>query len=80
VRRIVDALGTRCPVPVGLAARAARRLAPGDEIELLADDPLVTVDLPAWCHDHGHVLIELRRERGGYVGLIRVGPEEAPPA
>ena len=52
--RVVDALGTLCPVPVRMLARAARGADPGQVIELLADDPLVRVDVPAWCHTHGH--------------------------
>ena len=51
--RIVDALGTWCPVPIHLIARAAGRSQPGDVLELLADDPLIEVDLPAWCHTLG---------------------------
>lgn len=72
-RRVVDALGTRCPVPIALAERAASRLAPGEEIEILADDPLIEVDLPAWCHERGHRLVELRRERGAYAGVVALG-------
>ena len=64
--RIVDALGTWCPVPIHLIDRAARRARPGEVIELLADDPLIEVDLPAWCHSSGNALLELRR-RGGRV-------------
>ena len=63
--RVVDALGTWCPVPIHLIDRAARRAAPGEVIELLADDPLIEVDLPAWCHSSGNDLLELRREEGG---------------
>ena len=70
--RVVDALGTWCPVPIHLIGRAAARAAHGDVIELLADDPLIEVDLPAWCHSSGHALLELRRESGGYVGRVQV--------
>jgi len=70
--RVVDALGTWCPVPIHLVERAARRAAPGDVIELLADDPLIEVDLPAWCHASGNELLELRREGEDYVGRIGV--------
>ena len=70
--RIVNALGTWCPVPIHLVDRAARTATPGDVIELLADDPLIEVDLPAWCHRSGNDLLELRRERDGYVGRVRV--------
>jgi TusA-related sulfurtransferase len=69
--RIVDALGTWCPVPIHLVDRAARAAAAGEVIELLADDPLIEVDLPAWCHRTGHELLELRRADGGWVGRVR---------
>ncbi|MGD9697076.1 MAG: sulfurtransferase TusA family protein [Thermoleophilia bacterium] len=72
--RVVDALGTWCPVPIHLIDRAARAAAPGSVIELLADDPLIEVDLPAWCHDGGHLLLELRRDDGAYAGRVEVGP------
>jgi tRNA 2-thiouridine synthesizing protein A len=70
--RVVDALGTWCPVPIHLIERAARRSAPGDVIELLSDDPMIQVDLPAWCHRSGNELLELRREGADYVGRVSV--------
>ena len=72
--RIVNALGTWCPVPIHLVDRAARGAAPGDVIELLADDPLIEVDLPAWCHRSGNDMLELRRDGEGYVGRVRITP------
>jgi tRNA 2-thiouridine synthesizing protein A len=70
--RVVDALGTLCPVPIQLIDRAARRVAPGGLIELLADDPLIEVDLPAWCHRSGNELVSLDRVAAGeYRGLVR---------
>ena len=68
---LVDALGTWCPVPIRLVANAIERVAPGEEVVLLADDPLVEVDLPAWCHDSGHQLVSLEPEPGGYRGVVR---------
>jgi len=70
--RVVDALGTWCPVPIHLIDRAARRSEPGEVIELLADDPLIEVDLPAWCHSSGNELLELRRDGEGYLGRVGV--------
>jgi TusA-related sulfurtransferase len=75
MRRVVDALGTRCPVPVILAARAATALEAGGLIQVLADDPLVRVDLPAWCHEQGHALLELEEVAGEFRALVRVGAE-----
>lgn len=71
--RVVDALGTWCPVPIHLIDRVARRAAPGDRIALLADDPLIAVDLPAWCHRSGNELLELRRDGEAWVGVVAVG-------
>ena len=70
--RVVDALGTYCPVPIHLIARVARTTPPGGLIELLADDPLIEVDLPAWCHASGNELLSLTRVDGvEYRGLVR---------
>lgn len=69
--KTVDALGTWCPVPIHLIDRAITTVDPGDDVVLLADDPLIEVDLPAWCHDTGHELMELTRDAGGYRGVVR---------
>lgn len=71
--RVVDALGTFCPVPIHLIDRAILTVAPGEQVTLLADDPLVEVDLPAWCHERGHDLVRLTRETGGYRGVVTRG-------
>ena len=81
---MVDALGTWGPVPIHLIDRAARRAEPGGVIELLADDPLIEVDLPAWCHSSGNDLLELRRDGEGYLGRVGVtrrarGARDGPP-
>ena len=69
--RTVDALGTYCPVPIHLVARAIRSVAPGEAVTLLADDPLVGVDLPAWCHESGNELVELAADGAEYRAVVR---------
>ena len=69
----MDALGTYCPVPVKLLARVLGRVLPGDGVVLLADDPLIEVDLPAWCHKEGHDLDSLAHEDGAYRARVRRG-------
>jgi len=69
--RTVDALGTYCPVPIHLIARAIVGVEPGDDVTLLADDPLVEIDLPAWCHQSGNELVELVAVDGEYRGVVR---------
>jgi len=71
--RSVDALGTWCPVPVTMAREAIAAMAPGEVLEVLADDPMVFLDLPAWCHDAGHEVLSMEQRRDVITSLIRVG-------
>ncbi len=70
---MVDALGTWCPVPVAMAGEAIARMSPGEVLEVLADDPLVFLDLPAWCHDRGHEVLSMEQRRDIITTHIRVG-------
>lgn len=70
--RSVDALGTWCPVPVSMAREAIARMAPGQVLEVVADDPMVFLDLPAWCHDAGHEVLSMEQRRDVITTLIRV--------
>ncbi len=53
---VVDARGSRCPVPVIRLARAARGLSPGTTVVLLADDVAAWSDVPAWARMKGHTV------------------------
>jgi len=53
----VDSRGRLCPLPVIDLARAARHAAPGDLIDLVADDPAAATDVAAWCSMRGHELV-----------------------
>jgi tRNA 2-thiouridine synthesizing protein A len=65
--RHLDVTGKLCPLPVLLARRAIARLAPGERLEILGDDPLMAIDVPAWAEKEGHRLLELVKEPGGRV-------------
>ena len=51
---VVDARGTRCPVPVIRVARAVKDLPPGSQVVLLADDVAARSDVAAWGRMRGH--------------------------
>lgn len=44
----------------------------GDELELLATDPAVRSDLPAWCASTGHQLVSLEERGGEWRGVVRI--------
>jgi TusA-related sulfurtransferase len=67
----VDASGRYCPVPILELAKAVRRVGPGTLVELVATDPGVEQDLPAWCEATGHLLVRLERNGPSYVGWVR---------
>jgi len=69
----VDALGTWCPVPVTMTRDTIAAMARGQVLEVLADDPMVFLDLPAWCHDAGHEVLSMEQRRDVITSLIRVG-------
>lgn len=43
-----------CPLPVIRTQQRIEGLANGDELLVIATDPGVMVDVPAWCRVHGH--------------------------
>lgn len=69
---LVDARGTRCPMPVILAARAAQDLPPGTTLRVLATDPAAAADLPAWCRMRGHTVLDLVAEPGSFDCRVRL--------
>lgn len=67
---VVDARGLLCPLPVVRLGERMRRLEPGAEVLLLADDPLAEEDVRLWAAGHGHVVVSV--ERDGNSSRIRV--------
>lgn len=54
----LDATGLLCPLPVLKLRKRMAPLAPGDLIEMLADDPAARIDVPHFCTEAGHALVE----------------------
>lgn len=69
--RLLDCRGLFCPVPIVRTADAMKRMAEGEEVELLADDPGVPGDLRAWCRGAGHELVSLTQEPGLITSRVR---------
>jgi len=60
---VVDASGKFCPVPILEAAKAVRRAQSGQVVEVVATDPGIESDMPAWC----------KATRNEYLGVVREG-------
>lgn len=57
----VDAVGLFCPMPVVKLKLELEKVKLHKIVELLADDPGVLEDLPAWCKETGNRLLSLQK-------------------
>jgi len=69
----LDALGLRCPEPVMVVRKTVRKLAQGEMLEIIADDPATTRDIPSFCRFMEHQLVESQTETLPYRYLIKKG-------
>jgi tRNA 2-thiouridine synthesizing protein A len=70
---LLDARGLLCPLPVIRTQDRARSLAPGSLLDVLATDPGVLHDIPAWCRVHGHEVLETVERDREFRLRIRIG-------
>ncbi len=68
----LDARGLLCPMPVIKTQNAIQELAPGDQLQVLATDPGVLHDIPAWCRVNGHKVVSSREQEREIEILIEV--------
>ncbi|RUO47963.1 sulfurtransferase TusA [Pseudidiomarina donghaiensis] len=69
----LDTLGLRCPEPVMMLRVAMRKLAVGDELTVIADDPATTRDIPSFCRFMDHELVSAQVTDLPYRYVIRKG-------
>lgn len=56
--REIDAIGLLCPLPVLRARKALLAMAPGQVLAVLASDPAAVIDIPHFCNESGHLLLD----------------------
>lgn len=67
----LDATGLLCPLPVLKARKRLQPLQTGDELVMRADDPAAIIDVPHFCAETGHELVETREEGPVQIYVIR---------
>ena len=68
-----DLKGLNCPLPVLKARRRLAGMAPGSRLWLETTDPLAVVDIPAFCQEAGHQLVDSETVAGGHRFLVERG-------
>lgn len=69
--KTLDALGLRCPEPVMMVRMNIRKLAVGETLLVLADDPSTTRDIPSFCRFMDHELVLQETGELPYAYLIK---------
>lgn len=70
---ILDATGLLCPLPVLKARQALLALPQGAVLRIRTSDPVAVIDIPHFCAEAGHELLESRDEGATQLFRIRRG-------
>ena len=71
---VYDLKGLKCPLPVLRAKKRLAGMRPGNRLWLETTDPLAALDIPAFCLDEGHMLVERETTDEGHRFLVERGP------
>lgn len=70
---IYDLKGLNCPLPVLKTRRRLADMQTGAQLWIETTDPLAVIDVPAFCREAGHRLVETQAQAGGHRFLIERG-------
>ena len=69
----LDATGLLCPLPVLKLQKIIKSVEKKERIRLITDDPAAVIDVPHFCNEQGHHLIEIFDQNGCNLFLIERG-------
>jgi tRNA 2-thiouridine synthesizing protein A len=72
----IDARDMLCPLPVLRLQKALRALPPGARVRLVATDPASWVDVPHFCAQGGHRLVEAAEDGPLRLYLVERGSRD----
>ena len=58
----LDTRGLLCPLPVLKLRKLIKSIEHKDKIKLITDDPAAIVDVPHFCNEQGHQILESFKE------------------
>ena len=75
--KTLDCEGLLCPLPVLKARKQLMTMAAGSLLSVRATDPMAAIDMPHFCAEAGHILLETRHEGAVQIYLIQRGPDKS---
>lgn len=73
VASTVDAVGLFCPIPVVKLKLELENVESGQVLELLADDPGILEDIPAWSKATDNKLLSMTKREDIFVAYVEKG-------
>lgn len=70
---LYDLRGLKCPLPVLKTRKRMSAMHSGEELVVETSDPLAGIDIPHFCREDGHQLIEGLTTADGHRFRIRKG-------
>ncbi|WP_097802882.1 sulfurtransferase TusA family protein [Pelagimonas varians] len=67
----LDAIGLLCPLPVLKARKRMQALNIGDVLIVRTDDPAAVIDMPHYCHEAGHALVDQSEDGAVMIWTLR---------
>jgi len=67
----LDLSGLLCPLPVLRARKRLQAMPSGAILKVIATDPMSAIDMPHFCNEQGHALLEQRQDGGALIFRIR---------
>lgn len=67
----LDCVGMYCPMPIVKTVKAIKELQVGQVLEILADDPGIQSDIPAWCRTTGHECLGVEKSGSEFKAYVR---------
>ena len=71
IDRKLDCIGLYCPEPIFRTRMELDTMEEGEILEVTADDPAAEEDIPRLAKRLGHEVLEVKREAGKLVFVIR---------
>ncbi|MBI2252568.1 MAG: sulfurtransferase TusA family protein [Armatimonadetes bacterium] len=59
----LDAVGLFCPIPIVKLKQELEVMSSKDVVEMLADDPGILEDIPAWCKETNNKLLSIEKNQ-----------------
>lgn len=71
--QVLDLRGLKCPMPVLKANKKFKSMSDKEQIWLETTDPLAMIDIPSFCNENGHSLLETHEMNDHHRFLVEKG-------